>query len=447
MIEAMEAGGGNETRARQVRSIVESRPRQDERQEQIKTVDIKEEEQGEARVELRNLEKLNPEFTDKNVREILDTLPRGWLGKDLVLKYFDHKGPNNAVAGRQREILTPGLNVIGIFKDASKKTAAEICEAIFHEVAHANDWDGNWQLISKDENQFKDEVLSRMQSADRFFSDYVENTDWEKMEEPAYVDERPVELKKACEYWATIAKTYLMSPDPEKVLPAADVALVKKIIGATDPTFDQKQSFENRSALLNKMETSEVRRNIEKALQSQYLGVHERQRLENFKLNKVEQLETGERKEESEKRTRLVNFLKEQGKDPETRKLLQEYLGAKISFEQYFDQLKNKNIEEATLNFDLHVMDRVKLDVIMASAPQEKRDVVKQLEELLEREHLQVGGGEQMEEGEYQKMLVGEDAEPDWVFNALQWRIHEKDAETMWNNSVKWHPVSEEVVE
>jgi hypothetical protein len=104
-----------------------------------------------------------------------------------------------------------------------------------HEVHHGNDWQNNHLLTSTERINMLLEVTGRIESDDRYRSQYVEGLDEAesiqrlKQELPQGTSPEQVLLYvKATEYWAEIAKAYFENPDGFKVNHPKDYELAKR---------------------------------------------------------------------------------------------------------------------------------------------------------------------------------------------------------------------------
>ena len=189
------------------------------------------------------------------IREVLLTLPRGFLANIEGIKYQDTKIPMPAQYHKKNKFEAAHASrltrqIILSVGSAQSTLDYMLNDVMLHESAHLNDLQSNKFLCTEDRIKLFRDIFARISSPDRFRSYYVEGIHIPDKKEEA--------LTKSSEYFAEIVATYLS--DQYDYLPEADRAIVKELILKTDPEFDRAAASARRLSIMEKFIRNETKR-------------------------------------------------------------------------------------------------------------------------------------------------------------------------------------------
>ncbi len=174
-------------------------------------------------------------YISSSVSEIEFTDQTQVVGSSEILgqaQVFGLESLARSTSGDNRMSVKVNLPTAGI----DRETFLDILE---HEVGHTVDWNNNPSLTSAERVSMLSDVLSRVQSEDRFRSEYVEGISVEKLEQyfSGKIDdpkerEQYVNYIKTNEYWAEVSKAYFENQDKFMAENPLDHEMVKKWVTA-----------------------------------------------------------------------------------------------------------------------------------------------------------------------------------------------------------------------
>ncbi len=190
---------------------------------------------GYSVVELKEfLDKTYPEhYIDNQVSQI-EFIPEAnanFLGNAEPKGFF-------SLIGKADDVRTP-LKVYLSKKDATEEFFLYVVE---HEINHASDWNNNTSLTSGERILMLKDISERIESSDRFLSEYVEGINLSVLGQhvtrdlsgmTSEVKEQYLGYIKTIEYWPEISKAYFLDKDKFKVEHPSDFAVVEKWINAS----------------------------------------------------------------------------------------------------------------------------------------------------------------------------------------------------------------------
>lgn len=204
-----------------------------------------------------DIERLDPEMSRERFEALMETVPDGFVERRVFqISYKDERLVNDGEYGLS------GLGTLATAADAGSGDAAPTLitfyrdareagsrsvwgDVVLHEIAHANDWEGDPTFAPDERRRFRAEVVARLEAPDRFRSGYVERID--------HQDERLETDRKAKEYWSEAFSAYLRA----EPMSEADEAIVQAVIRRKDPDFDRDAALEKRNAILLEMDNEE----------------------------------------------------------------------------------------------------------------------------------------------------------------------------------------------
>ena len=130
-------------------------------------------------------------------------------------------------------------------KLSKRFNSIRIASVIFHEVGHCNDWIRDSEMGLIERLRMLKLITERVNSEDRFTSDYVEAID-----SPG--GKKETQYIKATEYWAEICEEYFAAPEAFKIENPVDFKIVDDFIKKQSPGFDIFEAMKKIQKLANK---------------------------------------------------------------------------------------------------------------------------------------------------------------------------------------------------
>ena len=124
-------------------------------------------------------------------------------------------------------------------------SAIQIASVIFHEISHCNDWVRDSEMGLIERLRMLKLITERINSEDRFISDYVEAIDSPN-------GKKQTQYIKATEYWAEICEEYFAAPEAFKIENPVDFKIVDDFIKKQSPGFDIFEAMKKIQKLANK---------------------------------------------------------------------------------------------------------------------------------------------------------------------------------------------------
>lgn len=198
---------------------------------------------------LQNVSDLNNDYGVKikgsKLKDIIvQTYPKNWVESRVsnIIQSRSQHGTCQSTDGTSSFVWavcsdnSAGLSDI-IFYDVSYRACMNdnIQHCFSHELGHANDWRNNNSLSFEERIDLLYSICERLNSDDRFHSEYVET--------------RFTFDRKAIEYWAEICASYFNNQLFVQ-LNTKDVEIIEQIIIKDDPEFDAMASYIKRLMFL-----------------------------------------------------------------------------------------------------------------------------------------------------------------------------------------------------
>lgn len=176
-------------------------------------------------------------INEEVVKEAVCNLPSGFYENIKDVSFVDRREPSGQQYGLSEDWVTDAeadriTGSITFFKHGVHDMQehwgrSNFLEIFLHESGHLIDWEGNRFLKINDRLRLLEIIGKRLQSPDRYHSDYVESIHNENQYNEQYL--------KATEYFAEIVKVYFSSPDE---LTPEDFTIVDIAIRMINPNFD-----------------------------------------------------------------------------------------------------------------------------------------------------------------------------------------------------------------
>ncbi len=193
--------------------------------------------------------------------------PQQWVEKEIktikqveevkrVGSHYGLKGNWKTVATTTRKLFL--REDITFYKD-SETNLEEFLHTLSHEIGHANDWESDNEMDATERVDLLLAIRERLQSKDRYVSDYVESIENKDKQEELYL--------KAVEYWAEICAAYFS--DPEN-LNYKDFVLVNNTIKKHEPDYDSSKWQEAKAKLYTEMQNQSRISQIKKSMDDDY---------------------------------------------------------------------------------------------------------------------------------------------------------------------------------
>jgi|GEM_PF-4642057 len=218
-------------------------------------------EDGAQRTATSSIELKYNSFTADQVQQVLDTYPKGWVYNEVssieqsveekeAPKEYGLQDNQKVIADCSHDLYEKSK--ITFYNSTKERLDSYyvLSELLGHELAHANDWITDNEMSTEDRLELLTAITGRLDSEDRYKSNYVESIVNEDKQREKYL--------KAVEYWAEICSQYFSDPSS---LHVKDFRIVDRVVQKSDLEFSPLFQKLDRTNLITSIIRSHVNTN------------------------------------------------------------------------------------------------------------------------------------------------------------------------------------------